>query len=80
MSDDDEFADAGQLPARDTVGTTPSRREFLASAIPGLALSAAWPAVAASPSTEGGLSRPRHPLEDVLRRYGSELGDLTQLS
>jgi hypothetical protein len=78
MSKDRESDEAGRSCAYGTVGT--SRREFLASAVPGLALTAAWPASAASPLAQGETSAQRHPLEDILRRYGSELGDLTRLS
>jgi hypothetical protein len=79
MSNDHESADAGRPPAEPTAATR-SRREFLTSTIPGLALSTACPVVVASPAAAGELTKPRHPLEELLRRYGSELGDLKQLS
>ena len=81
MSNDDTLARTGQPTANDSAGATRSRREFLASAVPGLALTAAWPTVAAAPSqVETEPSPPRHPLEEILRRYGSEFGDLTRAS
>ena len=79
MSKDRESEYAGQSCAGDPIGTTRSRREFLASTVPGLALTAAWPASAASPLEQDKVTSQPHPLEDVLRRYGSEFGDLTRL-
>jgi hypothetical protein len=81
MSSDETSGGARQPTANDSAGATRSRREFLVSTVPGLALTAAWPAVAASPSrVETAPSTPQHSLEDVLRRYGSEFGDLTRVS
>jgi hypothetical protein len=68
-----------EQPGGDTVTATPSRREFLASAVPCLALSVACPAVVASPPAERESRPAAHPLEDLLRRYGSEFGGLERL-
>ena len=80
MSKDRESDEIGQPCGGDIESTSRSRRQFLASAVPGLALTAAWPASAASPPAQDTVSSQPHPLEDVLRRYGSEFGDLTRLS
>jgi hypothetical protein len=79
MNEDRESNEAGEPCAGETIGTTRSRRYFLASTVPGLALTAAWPANAALPPAQNEMFRSPHPLEDVLRRYGSEFGDLTRL-
>lgn len=61
--------------------TQASRREFLQSAVAGASLAAALPAAAvAAPTQEPRLnSAAQDPLEQALRRYGSEFGDITQI-
>ncbi len=58
-----------------------SRREFLGTAVPRLALAAALSAVAAPVvRNDGPDSVSRHALEDVLARYGSELGSVSRVT
>ena len=58
----------------------PSRRDFVGSAVAGMLLAAALPAVAASPAPANrSASGARDPVEDILNRYGSEFGDITRV-
>jgi hypothetical protein len=58
-----------------------SRREFLGTAIPSLALTAALPAFAAPVVRNAGPeSVSSNAIEDVLARYGSELGSVSRVT
>ena len=77
----DETSAGPETPAvPDEPENSPSRREFLGSAVAGVLFSTALPALAASPAPEHRSgSTPSDPLEQLLRRYGSEFGHITRI-
>lgn len=57
-----------------------SRRDFLQSVVVGGSLAAARPAAAvAPPPVRPHAPETHHPLEQALRRYGSEFGHMTRI-